>query len=168
MGRFCCTCHPKGSSYWSSPRGAQRKTTSWSKSGCDGSRLSGHLSDLQPSTLHHLALSQFGNLVRGKSKLGKYLVGLFTELRRPRRHPARRSRQRDRLADQADRAVLGVRHILRDAEMLDLFSRQKAFHASPISVGGSIFGEFHPICSEATRTAPAGRYRGVVRTAAQR
>ena len=41
-----------------------------------------------------------------------------------RHHPARRARQRDRLADQADVAVLGVRHVLRDAEMLDLLRRR--------------------------------------------
>jgi len=69
---------------------------------------------------HHLALPQFRNLVLAKTKFGEHLVGLFAEFRRPRRHFARRSRQRHRLADQADVTVLGIRHILRDAEMLDL------------------------------------------------
>src|ERR1700737_243334 len=64
---------------------------------------------------HHFGLSQPGDLVRTEAELGKHLVGLLAELRRPRRHLARRSRQRDRLTDQADVTVFGVRHILRDA-----------------------------------------------------
>jgi hypothetical protein len=48
------------------------------------------------------------------------LLGLLAELRRPCCHFARGARQRDRLADQADVTVLGIRHVLRDAEMLDL------------------------------------------------
>src|SRR5260370_40225196 len=77
-------------------------------------------------TTPHLAAAitlgprQRSDLIRAKSELGKHLVGLLAELRRPGRHPARRSRQRDRLADQTDMTVLGVRHVLRHAEMLDL------------------------------------------------
>ncbi|MGY4334582.1 hypothetical protein ACVWWG_008999 [Bradyrhizobium sp. LB7.2] len=55
-----------------------------------------------------------------KAELLQHFVGLLAELRRPRHHPARRARQRHGLADQADVAVFIVRHLLRDAEMLDL------------------------------------------------
>ena len=69
---------------------------------------------------HDLALLEGGDLVRAKSKFRKYFVGLFAELRRPRRDSAGSARQRERLTDQADFAVLGVGRVLGDAEMLDL------------------------------------------------
>src|SRR5262245_43526849 len=72
------------------------------------------------SASHHLALPQLGDLVGAEAEFGKHFLGLLAELRRPRRHPARRARQREGLADQADVAVLVVRHVLRHAEMLDL------------------------------------------------
>jgi hypothetical protein len=60
---------------------------------------------------------QGANPVGGKSELGKHLVGLLAELRRPRHHPARRARQDDRLADQADVTFLGVGYVLGNAEI---------------------------------------------------
>src|ERR1035437_10508771 len=69
---------------------------------------------------HDLALLQRDDLVSIEPKFRKHFIGLFAELRRPRRHFARRSRQRDWLTDQTDVTVLCVRHILCDAEMLDL------------------------------------------------
>jgi hypothetical protein len=55
---------------------------------------------------HHFALPQIRNLVGAEAELGEHLLGLLAELRRLRCHPARRPRQRDRLADQADVARL--------------------------------------------------------------
>jgi len=65
--------------------------------------------------LDHLVTPQRSDFVRSKSELGKHLVGLLAEFRRPRRHFARRPRQGHRLADQTDVTVLGIRHVLRDA-----------------------------------------------------
>ena len=59
-----------------------------------------------------LSLLQGGDLLRAEAELGQHLVGLLADFRRPRRHPARGARQRDRLADQADMTALGVRHVL--------------------------------------------------------
>src|SRR5712691_12394077 len=57
---------------------------------------------------HYLVPLQRSDFVRGKSELGQNLLGLLAELRRPRRHLARGARERDRLTDQTDVAVLGV------------------------------------------------------------
>ena len=85
---------------------------------CPGlSELIGAQSGFRHTTLR---LPQLRDLVRAEAELGQHLVGLLAEFRRPRRHLARRARQREGLADQADVAVLVVRHVLRDAEMLDL------------------------------------------------
>ena len=73
---------------------------------------------------HDLIPPQRADLVLGKLELGQNLVGLFTELRRPRRHLAWRTRQREGLADQANVAAFGVRHVLGDAEMLHLRIRE--------------------------------------------
>src|SRR5215212_8610915 len=65
-------------------------------------------------------LSQLRDLFRIEAELGKHLLGLLAELRGSRHHLAWGSRERNRLTKQTDVSVLGVRHILRDAEMLDL------------------------------------------------
>ena len=69
---------------------------------------------------HHLALAQLRDLVLAEAELGQHFLGLLAEFRRPRGHLAWRARQRHRLADELDVAVLVVRHVLGDAEMLDL------------------------------------------------
>src|SRR5713226_7725336 len=69
---------------------------------------------------HDLALLQRCDLAGTETKLGQHLVGLLAEFRRPCRHLAWGARQRDGLADQADVTFLRIRHVLRDAEMLDL------------------------------------------------
>src|SRR5215213_11658556 len=69
---------------------------------------------------YHLALAQFGDLVLAESELRQHFLGLLAEFRRARGHGARRARQRHRLADELDVAVLVVRHVLGDAEVLDL------------------------------------------------
>src|SRR5262245_18451983 len=55
---------------------------------------------------HHLALAQIGDLVIGKAELGQHFLGLLAEFRRTHRHPARRARQCNGLANQLDVAVL--------------------------------------------------------------
>src|SRR5262249_33180945 len=67
---------------------------------------------------NHLVLAQLGDLILREAEFGEHLFGLLAEFRRPRRHPARRARQREGLADEADLAVLVVRHVLRHPEML--------------------------------------------------
>src|SRR3954452_11252649 len=73
-----------------------------------------------PAPSHHLALPEVRDFFGAEAKFGKDFLGLLAELRRPRYHAARGARQRHRLADQTDVAVLGVRYVLRDAKMLDL------------------------------------------------
>src|ERR1039458_1197518 len=77
------------------------------------------LQNVRPPS-HDIGMPQLRDLIRAEAELGKHLFGLFAEFRRPRRHFARSARQRDGLADQTDMTVLGIRHILRDAEMSDL------------------------------------------------
>src|SRR5215213_8891292 len=69
---------------------------------------------------HHLALTQLCDLVFRKTELRQHFLGLLAELRRARGHAARRARQRHWLADELDVAVLVVRHVLGNAEVLDL------------------------------------------------
>src|SRR5471030_3144555 len=47
--------------------------------------------------LHHLGLPQLRDFVRAKAELGKHLLGLLAEFRRPRRHFAGGARKRDGL-----------------------------------------------------------------------
>src|SRR5205085_1476448 len=72
------------------------------------------------SRSHHLGLPQLRDFIGAEAELGQHLLGLLAEFRRPRGHPAWRARQRHGLADQADMAVVFVRHVLRDAEMPNL------------------------------------------------
>ena len=77
------------------------------------------LQNVRPPS-HHLGLLQLRDLIRAKAELGKHLFGLLAEFRRPSRHFTGGARQRDGLADQTDMTVLGIWHVLRDAEMSDL------------------------------------------------
>src|SRR6185437_9706242 len=70
--------------------------------------------------LDHLGFAQFRDLARREAEFGQQFLGLFAELRRRCRHPARRARQLEGLADQPDMAVLGVGNVLRDAEVFYL------------------------------------------------
>ena len=120
-------------------------------------------------------LPQRLDLVRAKPELRQHLLGLLAEFRRPRRHLARGARQRHRLADQADVAVLRIGHVLRDAEMfylgvvehlVDRIDRP-AGHAGGVEflhpgVGGFRHGEFADLRIERVAVLRARRRGGIV------
>jgi hypothetical protein len=69
---------------------------------------------------HHFGLPQLRDLICAEAELGEYFFGLLAEFRWPSRHFAGGARQRNGLADETDMTVLGIWHVLRDAEMSDL------------------------------------------------
>src|SRR6478752_1187807 len=72
------------------------------------------------STSYRIRLAQRRNFLGLEAELLEHHVGVFTDPWRMRDQPARRARQRHRLADQLHQRFVLLLHALRDAEMLHL------------------------------------------------
>src|SRR5205823_9208147 len=72
------------------------------------------------SSSNSIRLAQRGDLFRAEAEFLEYGVGMLPELRRRSREPARRTRQRDRLAGHAQCGLALGLNRLRNAELHDL------------------------------------------------
>src|SRR6266540_3313260 len=77
--------------------------------------------DLRAVASDHLCVAEAGDFVGMEAEFRQHFLGMLPELGRRSRNPARRARQRYRLADDAQLAPVTFPRRLRNIEMLDLW-----------------------------------------------